>query len=287
MSPAGICAGLRHVADRRTGNTRPNRRDKTDPANEPFATCTANQTPPYVEVAFNVVLAKALDRVPILLVNGGADDRQRIARLRKQWSVIGRDIDDPMAAVTAAQWACPPGYRAALQLARLILIGAVVDPRSNMGGQAFTMSLASVWERRSMSNCDELTETGWRRLPNAEHTRRWDDAVGLHDQQRWLNVDVILQKQPWRWVLDAKYKREFGNENRIDRFQMCAYAVAFDADRVSLVYPTTTSNACQRTLLNTTVGGRRLQIDSIALPMAEGPQQCVDRLAAIMHLSEQ
>ena len=240
------------------------------------------------DVAFNMVLAKALDHVPILLVDGGADDRQRMSRLREQWSVIARDIDDPIAAVTSAQWACPPGYRAALQLARLILIGAVIDPRSNVGGQAFTLSLESIWERALCRMCDELTETGWRRLPKAEHTRRWDDPTGHDDPKRWLNADVILHKQSWRWVLDAKYKREFGNENRIDRFQMCAYAVAFDADRVSLVYPSTiSSTACQRNLLNTTIGGRRLQIDSIALPMSEGPLRCVDRLAAIIHVNEQ
>ncbi|MDA1050492.1 MAG: hypothetical protein O3C40_08425 [Planctomycetota bacterium] len=235
------------------------------------------------DVSFNIVLAKALDRVPILLVNGGADDRQRMARLREQWSVIARDIDDPIAAVTAAQWACPPGYRAALQLARVILVGAVIDPTSNMGGQAFTLSLASIWERALCRMCGELTETGWQRLPNAEHTRRWDDPAGRNDRKRWLNADVVLQKQRSRWVLDAKYKCEFGNESRIDRFQMCTYAVAFAADRVSLVYPTTTtSNACQRNLLNTTLGGRRLQIDSISLPMSEGPQVCLDRLAAVM-----
>lgn len=240
------------------------------------------------DVGFNMVLAKALDHVPLLLVNGGADDRQRMARLREQWSVIGRDIDDPIAAVTAAQWACPPGYRAALQLARLILIGAAIDPRSNMGGQAFTLSLESIWERALCRMCDGLTATGWRRLAKAEHTRRWDDPAGRDDKKRWLNADVILQKQRSRWVLDAKYKCDFGNESRIDRFQMCAYAVAFDADRVSLVYPTTTtSNMGHRTLLNVAVGGNHLQIDSVALPMAEGPLHCIDRLASIMKDSDE
>ena len=83
---------------------------------------------------FNIVLALALDRLPVLLADGRADDRRRIARLREQWASIRRDIDDPVTAVTAAQWASPPGYGEALQLARLILIGARLDPVSYMGG---------------------------------------------------------------------------------------------------------------------------------------------------------
>jgi len=235
------------------------------------------------DVPFNMILAKALDRVPVLLVGGRSDDRQRMARVREQWSSIRRDIDDPVAAVTCAQWASPPGYRAALQLARLILIGAVVDPQSRMGGHAFTLSLASVWERALRRMCDELAETGWRRLSSPEHTRRWDDPAGRDDPRRWLKADVILNKAETRWVLDAKYKREFGNEGRNDRFQMCAYAIGFDASRVSLVYPTATANNdwC-RNILTTTVGERLLRIDSMALPMSEGPQACLRKLTKTM-----
>jgi len=235
------------------------------------------------DVPFNMILAKALDRIPMMLVGGRADDRQRMARLREQWSPIARDIDDPIAAVTSAQWASPPGYRAALQLARLILIGAVVDPQSAMGGHAFTLSLASIWENALCRMCDDLVGLGWRRVAREEHTRRWDDPAGHDDSTRWLNADVILRKQDVRWVLDAKYKREFGNEGRTDRFQMCAYAIGFDANRVSLVYPTSaTPDSSQRTILRATVGQRMIYIDSLALPMAEGPQACLKRLASMM-----
>jgi 5-methylcytosine-specific restriction endonuclease McrBC regulatory subunit McrC len=236
------------------------------------------------DVPFNMILAKALDRVPMLLIGGRSDDRQRMARLREQWSPIARDTDDPIAVVTSAQWASPPGYRAALQLARLILIGAVVDPQSTMGGHAFTLSLASIWERSLRRMCDELAETGWQRVTDAEHIRRWDDPAGRDDPTRWLSADVILKKRNSRWVLDAKYKREFGNEGRMDRFQMCAYAIGFDANRVSLVYPsTTTHNESQRTILQATVGLRAMHIDSLALPMADGPQACLKMLASLIH----
>ena len=228
-----------------------------------------------LDTPFNRVLAIALDRLPLLLAGGRNDDLRRFARLREQWALIRRETDDPLAIVTVAQWASPPGYREALQLARLILIGAALDPVSNMGGQAFTLPLAAVWERSLRRMFDQWAITaGWHCVSDGQRTRRWDDPTGRNDPKRWLTADVIVEKVDTRWVLDAKYKCEFGDESRVDRFQMCAYAVAFNADRVSLVYPTGVGNGDARTLLSTTVGGKRLWIDSFALPMAAGPEAC-------------
>ena len=107
-----------------------------------------------------------------------------------------------------------------------------------MGGQAFTLSLSPIWERGLRRMCDlTARQTGWHRKPDSERVRHWDDPVGRDDPKCWVAADVIVERGKSRWVLDAKYKCEFGDESRIDRFQMCAYAVAFDADRVSLVYP--------------------------------------------------
>ena len=55
---------------------------------------------------------------------------------------------------------------------------------------------------------------------------------------------------------------------------MCAYAVAFDADVVSLVYPLAQSGYDRRTLLETVVGLKQITIDSISLPMSAGPHLC-------------
>jgi hypothetical protein len=234
-----------------------------------------------LNTTFNIVLALALDRLPVLLADGRSDDRCRMARLREQWTSIRRDIDDPVAAVTGAQWACPPGYRESLQLARLILIGAVLDPASNMGGQAFTLSMAAVWEKALRQMLGELAgETGWRVAAKDDHSRRWDDPTGRDDPNRWLTADVIVERSGVRWLLDAKYKCEFGDESRMDRFQMCAYAVGFDADRVSLVYPAAQPlGAGSRVLLSTRVGVKPLTIDSLALPLAAGPEACRSALA--------
>jgi len=234
-----------------------------------------------LDTPFNTVLALALDRLPVLLADGRREDRRRMARLREQWASIRRDIDDPVAAVTAAQWACPPGYREVLQLARLILIGAALDRTSNMGGQAFTLPMATMWQRALQQMLRELAhETDWRVAGKGDHSTRWDDPTGRDDPKRWLTADVIAQRAGARWLLDAKYKCEFGDESRVDRFQMCAYAVGFDADRVSLVYPTAASqSAGSRVLLSTSVGGKPLTIDSLALPLAAGPEACRSALA--------
>ena len=151
-----------------------------------------------------------------------------------------------------------------------------------MGGQSFTLPLAAVWEQALRRMCDDLAgATGWRRVNDAQRVRRWDDPAGRHDRNRWLIADVIVLRAASRWVLDAKYKREFADESRADRFQMCAYAVAFDADRVTLVYPTAAAGATTRELLRTTVGGKHLLIDSLALPMAAGPEACRAALASV------
>jgi 5-methylcytosine-specific restriction endonuclease McrBC regulatory subunit McrC len=235
-----------------------------------------------LDTPFNIVLALALDRLPAMLPDASDADRRRMARLREQWGSISRRIEDPASAVTAAQWACPAGYRHALQLARLILAGASLDSDSHMGGQSFTLPLATVWEHAVRRMCDDLADsTGWRRLSGDQRVRHWDDPAGHRDRTRWLIADVIVQRANSRWVLDAKYKREFADESRVDRFQMCAYAVAFDADRVTLVYPTAKADAATHELLHTTVGGKHLLIDSLALPMSAGPEACRAALASV------
>ncbi|MCP4476953.1 MAG: hypothetical protein GY818_02565 [Planctomycetaceae bacterium] len=232
---------------------------------------------------YNSVLALALSKMPLLLTNAQPEDRHRFAALKDFWEGIAKPLPDPSTAVTAAQWAAPPGYRTALQLARLILLGASLDSDSNYGGQAFVLPLALIWERSVFKMFSELSEsTGWVPTAKEKRIRKWDDSAGKNDPSRWLNADVMLMKDKQRWILDAKYKRAFGNESRVDRFQMCAYAVAFDAERVSLVYPTSQGIAQHRVLLNTMVGSKPMLIDSINLPMSSGCDQCREALKTLV-----
>jgi 5-methylcytosine-specific restriction endonuclease McrBC regulatory subunit McrC len=228
-----------------------------------------------LDTKYNIVLAVALDKLPILLARANQNDRRMLAGVRDLWAHVSREITDPFTAVTESHWASPPGYLAALQLARLILMGASLDPQSRTGGQAFTLSLSLIWERGLRRLFNELEDvTGWISVPVMNRTRKWDDPAGQNDPTRWLTADVIGERGNMRWVLDAKYKRAFGNESRNDRFQMCAYAVAFDAERVSLVYPTALGVTPTRTLLTTLVASRMMVIDSIDLPMSAGPAAC-------------
>ncbi len=233
------------------------------------------------DTMFNIVLALALDRLPSLFADGKAEDRRKMAMLREQWATVRRDISDSVTAAIAAQSAEPPGYREALQLARLILVGAVLDSESIMGGKAFTLSMPAIWEgglRRMLS--ESASETGWKLAPRNSCTRVWDDPSKHGDTQRWMTADAIVERAGKRWVLDGKYKNEFGIESRADRFQMCAYAVAFDADRISLVYPNESLSPIRR-LLSASVGSKQLIIDSLALPMRMGPEKCCSELIKI------
>src|SRR5678816_3627371 len=105
--------------------------------------------------------------------------------------------------------------------------------------------------------------------------KRWDDGPGLRDPTRWMTADVILESGNRRWVLDAKYKLGYGDEERNDRFQMTAYAMAFNARRATLVYPTAQEpRARWRLLLAGQIGGKPTTIDSIELPMGAGSVAC-------------
>ena len=109
------------------------------------------------------------------------------------------------------------------------------------------------------------------------------DAAPLTARRLRQVVDVLLQSTAGdRWVLDAKYKRGYGREDREDRFQACAYAVAFDAARGSLAYPTATGETRSRLLLSGHVGERRVTVDSVQLPMVRGPGACRAGLLEVM-----
>ncbi|MEY4565082.1 MAG: hypothetical protein RLY14_52 [Planctomycetota bacterium] len=236
----------------------------------------------------NRMLALALKQVMLFQKDLDDDSRKLLFRLRSDWSEI--TVDDIARHQIAADGltSAPSGYGNALQLARLILFGASIDSKSGWGGQSFTLSLAGVWERGLRRMCRELAHTtGWRCLPHEQRSRLWDDAHGEEDPNRMMIADILLQRDGQCWVLDAKYKRDFGNESRNDRFQMCAYAMGFRANRATLVYPSQeSSTADQRDLLSVNIGGTQLRVDSLALPMVSGPQKCFDLLKAVMQLTK-
>lgn len=229
----------------------------------------------------NIVLARALDKVALLLRDAPSDQANLYHQLKDAWSSVGREVQDIRSTVVQVQMSPPPGYRFALQLARLILTGASIDPTSLMGGQIFTLSMASVWERSVRKLCGEVgCSAGWELAPDGERIRRWDDPTGASDQLRWMKPDVLLRQPDQKWVVDAKYKRAFADESRNDRFQLCGYILGFSSGRASLVYPTDAESSC-RVLLDTCFGSKKATLDSIGLPMGGGPDACRHSLKKI------
>jgi 5-methylcytosine-specific restriction endonuclease McrBC regulatory subunit McrC len=224
----------------------------------------------------NRMLSLALDQVLLFKQDLDDNDRKLLFRLRNDWSDITVDDIDRHKVVADGLTSAPAGYSNALQLARLILFGAAMDSKSGWGGQSFTLSLAGIWERSVRQMCKEFAPiTGWRSLPSSKRIRPWDDAIGENDPNRLMIADILLERHSERWVLDAKYKRDFGNESRNDRFQMCAYAIGFHASRATLVYPDQSDQlTCKRQLLFTNLGETTIVVDAISLPMAEGPVAC-------------
>ena len=224
----------------------------------------------------NQMLAAALQRVTLFQHELESTDRALFARLRHEWSEIANPNIDRHQIIHISLLAPPDGYRLALQLARLLLIGAAIDSEIGAGGQSFTLSLSRIWEVALNRMCRDLSaSTGWRLAQGNADIRRWDDATGPDDPFRCMRADTLLVRGEERWVLDAKYKRDFGNENRNDRFQMCAYAIGFRANRATLVYPAQgILSTSYRRLLIEQIGGTSVLIDSIALPMSEGPSEC-------------
>ncbi len=232
----------------------------------------------------NQMLAAALNRVVLFQRELEEADLAVFSRLRHEWSEIANPNIDRHQVIHTSLLAPPDGYRLALQLASLLLIGATIDSESGSGGESFTLSLSRIWEVALKQMCQELSaSSGWRVAEGNQGIRPWDDAIGIDDPYRCMRADMLLTRGQSRWELDAKYKRDFGDESRNDRFQMCAYVIGFRATRATLVYPdpglqTTT----HRFLLSEQIGDTQIQIDSIALPMAHGPSECKRVLKSIL-----
>lgn len=226
------------------------------------------------DVDFNIVLAIALDRMVPHHADLSIRHQKCLAHLRDVWSGVSRAAADRVSLVNSVQMDPPHGYRRALQIARLLILGATLDPHRGVGGRVFTISLANVWERGLRRMFVELQqELGWKMVPDKGRIRHWLDSEQEGDSSRWMVADLMLVRGGERMVLDAKYKCDFGKESREDRFQICAYAIAFDASKVALAFPEQSEQGVRR-LLETTFGKCSISVSSMSLPMTLGPSKC-------------
>lgn len=232
------------------------------------------------DIAANQVIAIALDRLKQLRLELPKEVRKQFAALNDSWSVVKRSSADLRELINLALSSPPAGYRTALTLARFILLGARLDPVAGSGGTIFTISLARIWEKALEELCREIQdETGWRVQSRRHCVRSWHDASVEGDANRQLIVDVLLRKGGNRKVFDAKYKCDYGQESRVDRFQMCAYALAFNAQNVVLVYPSDRGLPDPyRLLLRHETPDSSFTIGSMFLSMRQGPATCRTQL---------
>ena len=237
-----------------------------------------------LDTASNKLLALALDKLLLCAPEFSPAEQDLFQRLRSEWSTIPRQQEEQHSILQTSMQGISDGYRSALQIARLILLGAILDPASGLGGHTFTISLSRIWENAVGRMCRHLEpETQWMVESRQKCRRVWNDALGPEDPDRSLIADTILRRGKDRWVLDAKYKSSYGNESRIDRFQMCAYVLAFGARRATLVYPVVSGTLPdRRELLRTNLGENSVIVDSMAIPMAHGPAVATARLKDLL-----
>lgn len=236
------------------------------------------------DIAANQVIALALDRLKRLRLELPKEVQKQFAALNDSWSMVERSRFDLRELINLSLYCPPAGYRTALTLARFILLGAHLDPIAGSGGTIFTLSLARVWEKSLEKLCRDIQdETGWRVQSRRHCVQSWHDVTGQDDPKRQLIVDVLLRKGATRKILDAKYKCDYGQESRVDRFQMCAYALAFNAQNVVLVYPSDRGqHDPYRVLLQHEASGSLFRIGSMFLSMPDGPTICRIQLQNVL-----
>jgi 5-methylcytosine-specific restriction endonuclease McrBC regulatory subunit McrC len=231
----------------------------------------------------NGVLANALDAAAAWAATAAVGEAcaTTLGWLTREWRGIDRDIGYVERALQDALERPPVGYRVALRLARLVLLGGTADDTRGEGGDMFLVNMSVVWEkalRRLLAGW--AYAHGHRVATPGERTRQWADTDDS-ERTRWLTADaIVFAERPV--VLDAKYKCAYGDESRVDRFQMAAYALAFGAQAAILVYPTAVERGRIRLLLRATAPGSAAEVHAAELPMALGPTTCAAELEALL-----
>lgn len=224
----------------------------------------------------NRVLARALDATRALSTMRDREGtwRGELEWLAREWRDIEREVGHLGGSIQASLERPPIGYRAALRLARLMLLGGALDDERGEGGDLFLIDMSRVWEVGLRRMFDRWARGhGHRVATSSERWRPWSDSPDT-ERARGLAVDAMVYAgRPI--ILDAKYKRDYGRESREDRFQMAAYSMAFGARAAILVYPTAAQQGRIRLLLRTAVpGSLPSEVHAADLPMALGPADC-------------
>ena len=97
----------------------------------------------------NRVLARALDAAISLsaMRDGNSAGQGELEWLAREWRDLEREIGHVGGAIQEAIERPPIGYRVALRLARLLLLGGALDDERGEGGNLSLISMSLIWEK--------------------------------------------------------------------------------------------------------------------------------------------
>ena len=163
-------------------------------------------------------------------------------------------------------------FASAHALARLFLMGRYqTTSGGGQAGQAILFRMNVLFEAYITHIARRfLTPEGW--TVTAQKPQRpalWRGAAGLFQ----MKPDIVLQRGDCTLILDTKWKRLIPEAqdpkrgiSQADVYQMMAYAAAYEASAVALIYPHSDGNA-EFDLLR--IGASCGQIAAVTLPMEE------------------
>lgn len=224
------------------------------------------------DIAENRVLRAAVARLRLL----GTHRSPSSAALERVWRQV-RHIEpsrDPLALLERMRWTrLNEHYRPLLELARVVLGGSMLEVQ---GGQVrapgFTLRLFDVFEQFVRTALQEASGLPKSDFPVGDSGLRLDE----HDQVV-LKPDLAVRRAGrWCFVGDVKYKRDRGEGQGADLYQLLAYATATDLPDATLIYadgPTGPRHHVVR------FAGTRLHLRHLNL--SRSPQDVLQQLGAI------
>ncbi|SDD26341.1 McrC family protein [Auraticoccus monumenti] len=184
------------------------------------------------DIAENRVLRAAVARLRLL----GAHRSTSSTALERVWRQV-RHVEpsgDPLALLERMRWTrLNEHYRPLLELARVVLGGSMLDVK---GGQVrapgFTLRLFDVFEQFVRTALQEASG-----LPNSDFSVG-DSGLRLDEQDQVVLKPDLAVRSAGRWcfVGDVKYKRDRGEGQGADLYQLLAYATATNLPDATLIY---------------------------------------------------
>ncbi len=224
------------------------------------------------DIAENRVLRAAVARLRYLNRAGGSST----AGLERVWRQVRHltPTRDPLALLDRVRWTrLNERYRPLLALARVILKGSMADVRAGAASvPGFTLHLFDVFERFVRTALREASGLPESDFPVGESGLRLDEQ-----HQVVLKPDLAVRRGGrWCFVGDVKYKRDGGDGQNGDLYQLLSYATATDLPDATLIYADGPSGPRHHVVRH---AGTRLHLRH--LDLSRSPKDVLQQLAAV------